>query len=287
MQPTGPVARGDAPTIAAHLAALQRLDPALTTALRRAGPRHAAHRRRRRRRARGGAAVRTLRTIREVRAALTPCPSRRAPHRARADHGRVPRRPRSLMRTARSEAETWSCLAVREPVAVRPRRGPGALPAHGVGRRRPRQRPRRRLPVRARRSRRCTRPASRPRSTRGRSRTASGARPGPGHFAGVATVVTRLFGIVAPDIAYFGLKDFQQVAVIRRLVADLAIPVEIRALPTIREPDGLAMSSRNRYLSDEERERARAIFARPPGRCRAVRGRRARPPPPRRRRARA
>jgi pantoate--beta-alanine ligase len=82
----------------------------------------------------------------------------------------------------------------------------------------------------------------------------------PGHFEGVATVVTRLLGIVAPDTAYFGLKDYQQVAVIRRIVEDLAIAVEIRALPTVREPDGLAMSSRNRYLAPDERERAVGIF---------------------------
>ena len=81
-----------------------------------------------------------------------------------------------------------------------------------------------------------------------------------GHFTGVATVVTRLFGIVAPHAAYFGLKDYQQVAVIRRVVADLALPVEIRAIPTVREPDGLAMSSRNVYLSAEERAIAPALF---------------------------
>ncbi len=82
----------------------------------------------------------------------------------------------------------------------------------------------------------------------------------PGHFAAVATVVTRLLGIVAPDLAYFGLKDYQQVAVIRRVVADLALPVTVRALPTVREPDGLAMSSRNRQLSPDERTRARSLY---------------------------
>jgi len=81
-----------------------------------------------------------------------------------------------------------------------------------------------------------------------------------GHFAAVATVVTRLFGIVAPHSAYFGLKDYQQVSVIRRVVADLALAVEIRTIPTVREPDGLAMSSRNVYLTPDERAVAPALF---------------------------
>lgn len=82
----------------------------------------------------------------------------------------------------------------------------------------------------------------------------------PGHFRGVCTVVLKLFQMIPADIAYFGRKDYQQLAVIRAMVRDLNIPVCIEACETIREPDGLAMSSRNRYLSHEQRNRALGLI---------------------------
>src|SRR5262245_13989 len=96
-------------------------------------------------------------------------------------------------------------------------------------------------------------------SVAGLSEVLEGANRGPAHFAGVCTVVCKLLNIVSPDVAYFGQKDAQQVAVVKRMVRDLDMPSKIEVMPTVREPDGLALSSRNVRLNPDDRRRALAL----------------------------
>src|SRR3954462_8351054 len=96
-------------------------------------------------------------------------------------------------------------------------------------------------------------------SVAGLSQVLEGAERGPGHFAGVCTVVCKLLNIISPDVAYFGQKDAQQVAVVKRMVRDLDMPSKIEVMPPVREPDGLALSSRNVRLDARDRERALAL----------------------------
>ena len=168
----------------------------------------------------------------------------------------------SLVRAAKAECDCTVVSIYVNPSSVRPERGFRQVPAHA---------------------------GSRP-GTAGRLRHGLGVcagneevyRPGhatwvevgavaeplegafrPGHFRGVATIVLKLLNMVQPDAAYFGQKDFQQALVIRRMVADLDLPVAIRVCPIVREPDGLAMSSRNRYLSPAARQRALVLWKQP------------------------
>ena len=99
----------------------------------------------------------------------------------------------------------------------------------------------------------------------------------PGHFRGVATVVLKLLQIASPDRAYFGEKDAQQLAIVKRMVSDLNVPVDIVGVPTVREPDGLAMSSRNRHLTASDRELAISLYRALLAACRAIAGGEQRP----------
>ena len=188
--------------------------------------------------------------------------------RARAHDGRPARGHRALLRAARRSRRHRRDVAVREPGAVRAGRGLRPLPARRGSRPRDRGRGRRGRGLRARR--RDDLPAGFAATVdpgplggelEGRSR--------PGHFRGVATVVTRLLGLVRPQRAFFGEKDFQQLVVVRGVVRDLALGVEIVGVPTVRDPDGLALSSRNassRRTSARARRRCTPACARP-GAC--------------------
>ena len=304
---TGPVARGDIGTVRAHLRLLDRESPRLARtyralsleALTLAAPRlddeqvetlrgaargRGSRRRSRRPRRPGGRragdrgplggrpAVIVARTVAEARAALRklPRPLGFVPTMGALHAGHL-----SLVDAARRR-----CASVAASVFVNPaqfgaartsRRTRATRPATcASSRRRASRSSSRRTPTR------CTRKASPPRSTSAAplTETFEGASR-PSHFDGVAVIVTKLLGVVQPDVLFLGEKDAQQLAVVRRFVRDLDLPVEVVGVPTVREPDGLAMSSRNVYLTPEQRAVApdlyRALLAGGPPQARPAR----------------
>ena len=202
------------------------------------------------------------------------CPSSRAALAGRDDVALVPTMGalheghRALLRAARRSAATVVMSLFVNPAQFGPGEDFARYPRDEARRRRHRRRGGRRRRLRARRRRRSIPRASRRPSIRARWRTSSRAGARPGHFRGVATVVTRLFGLVRPQRAFFGEKDFQQLVIVRGVARDLALGVEVVGVPTVRDADGLALSSRNRYLSAGERG-ARDVAVRracaPPG----------------------
>ena len=207
--------------------------------------------------------LRTVRTVAALRAAVVGRAALRAHDRARPDDGGAPRRPPEPDARAPRAVRLRGHEPVREPEPVRARartstryprderRTPSSPSAAGVD-----------LlfapPLEEVYPDGFSTSVEVAGLTRRRSAAAPGSR-GRSHFPGVATVVAKLLNMCEPDVAYFGQKDFQQSLVIRRLVRDLNIPVRIEVCPTVREPDGLALSSRNAYLDAEQRERAASL----------------------------
>ena len=182
----------------------------------------------------------------------------------------------SLMQVAREEQDSVVVSLFVNPAQFNDTARPRRLPAHGGQRRRRGGRPRRRRAVRPAASEIYPDGFATTVQVSGLSEVFEGAERGPGHFAGVCTVVNKLLNIVGPDVAYFGQKDAQQVAVVKRMVRDLDMPVRIEVLPTVREPDGLALSSRNVRLSAADRARALGLSRALQAAAEAVAARRAR-----------